>query len=163
MKQTADHWAQAAWLGTGALAAALGVRLLSTAVATVAPAAPATMANEPTRSEPTALPKVGSTADRLEQLMRAVQDPSATGPSPGDAPKEPRTIRPQLLVDVGPARSEVYVGGIRVGHTPYIGEIVCREGDVVKVEVNPPNAVPTAFSGRCEGATLHVSADQAER
>jgi hypothetical protein len=77
----------------------------------------------------------------------------------GPGPKRARAVvtRMMLVVSAGPARSQVYVQGSRVGGTPYVGDVSCAEGEPVKVDVVPPRGMPLSFTRRCQsGATLRL-------
>lgn len=81
----------------------------------------------------------------------------------GNAPPEEKTEPPppvpvhrRILVDVGPARSEVFVGKTLVGKTPYGGQIACTSGEEIKVQILPPRGVPIERRVNCRGDTLLV-------
>jgi hypothetical protein len=62
----------------------------------------------------------------------------------------------RILVDVGPARSEVFIGKKNVGMTPYGGQIACTLGEEIKIQVLPPEGVPITRRLTCRGDTLLV-------
>jgi hypothetical protein len=81
------------------------------------------------------------------------------GASMSEPPPEPPAPVPamrRILVDVGPPRSEVFVGKTRVGHTPYGGQIACLSEDEVKVQILPPQGVPIVRVVACRGDTLLI-------
>ncbi len=67
------------------------------------------------------------------------------------------SLRVPLVVSGGAPRSEVYVNGIKVGQSPYLGEVSCKAGELVKIEVLPPSGSPAAHMRRCAPGTLKVS------
>jgi hypothetical protein len=86
---------------------------------------------------------------------------ASTGPrkssSPAAKPAPAELTRVMLVVSAGPARSEVYVQGSRVGSTPYVGDVSCAVGESVKIDVVPPRGMPLSFTRRCQsGATLRL-------
>ena len=90
--------------------------------------------------------------DELKQLAGAAEgrptdEESAAGPAP--------RLR-RILVDLGPERSEVYVGGSHVGRTPYGGQISCMLGEKLKIQVLPPRGVPVSREVVCQGDTVVV-------
>ncbi|HSC89585.1 MAG TPA: hypothetical protein VLC09_20020 [Polyangiaceae bacterium] len=78
----------------------------------------------------------------------------AGGPPPG-AP-EPVAVQRTLWVKLGPARSLVYVNGVRLGETPYAGDWSCVDGSPVEVTVVPPNGVPMVRRLICAGTLLVI-------
>jgi hypothetical protein len=54
-----------------------------------------------------------------------------------------------VVVDFGPARSEVFINGGPVGRTPYAGQVSCRLGDTFRVDVVPPKGLPIHKDMRC--------------
>lgn len=65
-----------------------------------------------------------------------------------------RSLR--LSVTLGPARAAVVVGGQRLGDSPYLGDFSCREGELVRVEVVPPEGAPLVRQVRCDGAMIRL-------
>jgi len=55
----------------------------------------------------------------------------------------------QILIDLGPARSEVYVDGRRVGQTPFLGQVKCRPGREISVQVIPERGLPLGEKRVC--------------
>lgn len=140
----------AVWLAAAACGAALGVRLFTVVAAgSLGAAATALEGTAPSASTPA--PNAERRSEQLLELARQDEDAGV-----GTATVARRMLRPQLLVTTGPARSAVVVDGVELGRTPFIGEIGCREGDVVKVYVDPPSGEPVLYSGRCEGETIRV-------
>jgi hypothetical protein len=69
--------------------------------------------------------------------------PGATEPATPEptAPAGPLSPR-QILIDLGPPRSEVFVDGRRVGHTPFVGQVMCRPGREISNHVVPARGFP---------------------
>lgn len=62
-----------------------------------------------------------------------------------------------LFVDLGPPRSEVFVDGVRVGHTPYAGSWSCKAGDEVRIHVLPRRGVPIESRAACRDSMRAVA------
>ncbi len=75
------------------------------------------------------------------EIVETVEKPKKKGPR-------------HLLVDLGPARSDVYLNGRLVGKTPYGGQHVCAEGEEVVIEVLPPKGAPLRRTASCSGETI---------
>lgn len=87
--------------------------------------------------------------------------PSASAVVPLPAPtgsqvKSGAALRVSLVVSGGPDRSELRVDGVKVGSTPYIGEVTCKAGDTVRLELLPPKGVPITHEKKCLPGTLRV-------
>jgi hypothetical protein len=96
----------------------------------------------------------------LVSAAPAVEEPGAE--EPDDAPISDlaeTSVRMTLAVTVGPPRSEVYVLGRPVGQTPYIGEISCKEGRNITVDVVPEQAAAISFTRQCRDGTLRLTDD----
>lgn len=82
---------------------------------------------------------------------------SAAPPRPaGSVVKSGTTLRLPLVVTAGPDRSELRVDGVKVGNTPYVGEITCRAGERIKLDILPPKGNPTTFEKSCVPGTLRL-------
>jgi hypothetical protein len=86
----------------------------------------------------------------------ASEAPPVAPPPPGPVAKEGASLRLPLVVTAGPDRSELRVDGVRLGHTPYVGEVTCRAGETVKIDLLPPKGVPQSWERRCAPGTLRV-------
>lgn len=71
--------------------------------------------------------------------------------------EEPKVRQRSIMVDFGPARSEVFINGRRVGNTPYAGQLGCRDGDKVRVQVVPSSGVPLEKMMFCPVSAESVS------
>ncbi len=91
---------------------------------------------------------------REAQLEDLIREQVASGAVLQDQPAEPMTEVRRLIVDWGPERSEVYVGGERVGQTPYVGQVSCQDGAEVEVTVLPRVGVPLKRTFLCGGQQL---------
>lgn len=75
--------------------------------------------------------------------------------------KPERTAEPQvhlrsILVDFGPPRSELFINGRKVGNTPYAGQIGCRDGDKIRVQVVPRVGLPLEKMMLCPASAAPV-------
>ncbi len=75
---------------------------------------------------------------------------------PASAVKSGTTLRVPLVVTLGPDRSEVRADGVKLGNTPYVGEVTCKAGESIRIDVTPPRGVPTSHEKRCAPGTLRV-------
>ncbi len=66
-------------------------------------------------------------------------------------------MTPFLLVQVEPPRSDVFVNGVLVGQTPYAGDVGCKPGTPLKVDVLPPKGAPKTFHVECRAGTVRVT------
>ena len=158
MSPALDRVEATAWLCTAALSASVALRLL-TVLAAEAVGSAVDRDAAPSASAVGA-PRSGMRAEqkRQEQILGLASDDAGVR-VPGTSSAQ-ALIYPQLYVNAGPPRSAVFVNGVRVGQTPFIGEVGCRTGDLVKVDVDPPSGAPLRFSGRCAGSTLSVKKDE---
>jgi hypothetical protein len=70
-------------------------------------------------------------------------------------PGPPRSI--QLGISAGPERSEIYVNGRLLGHTPFVGDISCKTGMPLRIELVPPAGPPIVYQRECRGGMLEIS------
>lgn len=73
-----------------------------------------------------------------------------------EAEAEPEIRLRQLLIEVGPARSEIYVNGHYVGRSPYVGQWGCVDGDEIAIDVLPPDGMPIARHATCRGQVIQA-------
>lgn len=67
------------------------------------------------------------------------------------------SLRLPLMVMAGPDRSEVLVDGVNVGNSPFVGEVTCKAGERIQIEMVPPKGLPRKFERMCTpGATLRI-------
>lgn len=64
--------------------------------------------------------------------------------------------RVYLMVSAGPERSELFVNGVFKGHSPFVGEIHCKPGEPVVVELVPEDKAPIRFERTCAAGTVRV-------
>lgn len=133
----------AQWLG-GVLGAALGLRLMTLAIAD----AQAGRVPTPTPNEQV-IAASATAPSHVPARSRRVPAPErrATDGSP---------LRLLLSVMAGPERSEVYVNGSRLGLSPYVGDYSCKQGEPLRIEIVPSRASLITRSATCEGQTLSI-------
>jgi hypothetical protein len=67
------------------------------------------------------------------------------------------SLRLPLMVMAEPDRSEVLVDGVNVGNSPFVGEVTCKAGEKIQIEMVPPKGLPRKFERMCvPGATLRI-------
>jgi len=55
----------------------------------------------------------------------------------------------QILIDIGPPRSEVFVDRRRVGQTPFVGQVRCTPGREITIQVIPERGLPITETRIC--------------
>ena len=61
-----------------------------------------------------------------------------------------------LIVSVGPQRSEVFVNGVPVGRTPYVGDLQCAKGKKVRVDILALKGTPLRRDVECRSGTITI-------
>lgn len=91
------------------------------------------------------------------QPAAPVAKPSAK-PASGGAPSvaSGSPLRVPLVVQSSDERAEVLVGGSSVGHTPYLGEVSCKAGERLKIDVLPRKGPPRSFEPRCAPGAIRL-------
>jgi hypothetical protein len=98
----------------------------------------------------------------LEQLQgRLPEAPGSEQASPLPLPGEERRasqdhILCQLSVSVRPDRSEVFMAGGSLGKTPFIGDITCKLGELITVDILPPAGLPRRFKRPCGAPVVRI-------
>ncbi|MEY4546367.1 MAG: hypothetical protein RL685_2562 [Pseudomonadota bacterium] len=143
---TLDRTGKLAQLLGGLLCAALGLRVMTLAIGE------AQARRAPMAELSVASPKVGPSRPHAPATARSRHQPA---PERSSAPGGP-SMRLMLSVNAGPERSEVYVNGSRLGFSPYVGDLTCKQGEQLRVEVVPPKGALVTRSAICEGRTLLI-------
>jgi hypothetical protein len=104
-------------------------------------------------SEPRAAPRPVPHGARARALASAAASASAT-PRQGE---EGEALRVTLAVSAGPARSLVLVNGQRMGKSPFLGDLSCKRGHDVRIEIVPESEPAMRFIRRCKGGTIEIS------
>lgn len=94
------------------------------------------------RDQPEAPPRPLSLPGRPVALAEATSAPLASAAPAAEEQALPPLSPRQILVDLGPPRSEVFVDGRRVGQTPFLGQVKCRPGREIQVQVIPERGFP---------------------
>lgn len=82
---------------------------------------------------------------------------SQSGDRPSRPPAPPGApIQVQLLVNVGNERSELYIDGVKIGSSPYLGTISCDAGKKLAIEVLITKGVVYSYERTCEPGTIRV-------
>lgn len=89
-----------------------------------------------------------------EELLQLVGESPQRPADAGSGDAGPRHLLLTLAIDVGPARSEVFVNGVQKGLTPYFGDHACLEGTPLRVDVLPRRGMPIRMQGVCQPGTL---------
>ncbi len=98
---------------------------------------------------------------KLAEQAKAEQDAAKKDDPGAQVPARAEVRLRSIMVDFGPPRSEVFIQGRRVGNTPYAGQVACRDGDKIKVDVVPPAGLPITKLMLCpeSGASVAPSPD----
>ncbi len=80
--------------------------------------------------------------------------PAPPAPEAGRADKE--TLRVTLVITLGPERSEVFVNGVAIGQSPYVGDWTCRRDEPLSIDVLPPRGAPLHVERPCSPGTVRV-------
>jgi hypothetical protein len=100
--------------------------------------------------EPEAPPRPLSLPGRSLALPpEATSAPVASGSPAVEEQALPPLGPRQILIDLGPPRSEVFVDGRRVGQTPFLGQVRCRPGREIQVQVIPERGFPLSETRVC--------------
>ena len=109
---------------------------------------------------------VESRAPELPQMSASTGAPSATAaptssggggaPAPTASVPAGQSVRPTLSISAGPGRSDVYVNGVKRGKTPFLGEVSCKTGAPVRIEIVPARGAPLSFVRKCAPGTIRV-------
>jgi hypothetical protein len=83
-----------------------------------------------------------------------LEPPPAPAVEAGAADKE--TLRVTLVIALGPERSEVFVNGVAVGQSPYVGDWTCRRDEPLRIDVLPPRGAPLHAERPCSPGTVRV-------
>ncbi len=87
---------------------------------------------------------------QIDEMLREAKKGDQIGDAAdSEAESEPQAQLRRLVVDFGPERSEVYLGGRKVGRVPYVGHVHCKLGELVRVQVLPPHGAPISREVPC--------------
>ena len=90
---------------------------------------------------------------QMDEMLSEVKKGDQVGSDPAEgAESEPQAQLRRLVVDFGPERSDVYLGGRKVGKVPYVGHVHCKLGELVRVQVLPPQGPPISREVPCTAA-----------
>lgn len=88
------------------------------------------------------------------ELLANVEAPTTVASS---APKKPAVTRIYVAIHQGPARTEVRLNGVTLGHTPYVGEITCRHGETLEFILLPPQGIPRRSLHVCDRTEISIT------
>lgn len=104
-----------------------------------------------------------------ELVPSAIQDrPIVTADPPRPAPKPPpagptavrgASLRIPIVISVGKDRSEVRINGTEVGHSPYVGEVSCKAGETIRIELIPKTGTSKQFLRECAPGAVRLTED----
>jgi hypothetical protein len=146
----------------------LGYVAWSTRPLTVTYTKAPSLASERTEEDGTSLlsPR-GLSRDVIERLMRSptplpselLEQELAPGVASVTIPKKPAVTRVYVAIHEGPARTEIRMNGITLGHTPFVGEITCKHGEPLEFVLIPPKGVPRRSRHVCDRTEITLTLD----
>ena len=83
--------------------------------------------------------------------------PESETPPPPAKVASGRPTRLTLSVLWGPPRSEVYVNGRLVGHTPFLGDTSCKGGLPIRIELIGGEGAPLTYQRECLRGTIEIA------
>jgi hypothetical protein len=89
-------------------------------------------------------------------------DPPAPPPAPppaGPTATRGASLRIPVVVSVGTDRSAVRINGAEVGHSPYVGEVSCKAGETIRIELIPKTGTSRQFLRECVPGALRLTED----
>lgn len=87
---------------------------------------------------------------------KPAHDNANTAPSKTPAGREGAAQQVMLNVSAGPARSDLYVNGRRLGKTPYVGNYSCRAGATLQVQILPEVGPIIELETQCKGHDINI-------
>ncbi len=88
--------------------------------------------------------------------------PPAPRPVPkprGPVVKKGKSLRIPVVVSIGDDRSVVRINDTEVGHSPYVGEVSCKAGETVRIELVPKNGTKRQFLRECAPRAIRLTED----
>jgi hypothetical protein len=61
------------------------------------------------------------------------------------------------MITLPPDQSDIFIDDMRVGKTPYMGDVQCELGGRVRVKLVPPKGAPLEFERSCEKRDLEIT------
>lgn len=93
---------------------------------------------------------------KLPPLPSELVAPQAADSAPPPAAAAKDSLRVTLVITLGPERSEVFVNGVRLGQSPYVGDWTCRRDEPLRIEVLPPRGAPLQVERPCAPGTVRA-------
>jgi hypothetical protein len=131
------------------LVAGAGLRMLIFGALRASAEKPEARASAPEPKARVAAPPAAPAATRAA--------PAPSGPKPERGKLKPgASIRVSLVVMAKTSRSEVLVNGATIGHSPFIGEVSCKAGEPVRVQIVPASGSPRTYTRQCSPGALRI-------
>ncbi len=113
------------------------------------------VSNDPNAAALAPEPRVKPTASGLQLPKQVPVTTPARSAPPVVIRGEP--VRLGLSISAGEPRSEVFVNGVRRGHTPFLGDVSCKIGEPLLIQVIPKQGALLVFERVCRPGTLSIS------
>lgn len=106
----------------------------------------------------TASPPAAPAAAPVETASAApAAEPSAAPAARSAVTPAGAPVRMSLVVDSVHGRAKVFVDGVPVGDTPFLGDVSCRGGKPVKIDIMPAKRVPITREVECTKGARRVT------
>lgn len=99
----------------------------------------------------------------MQQAASAAPSGFITAPPPKKPAHTPKpanhgaSVRLTLSISAGVNRSEVYINGSKRGNTPFLGDVSCKTGEPLKIQVMPEKGTILNFERTCRSGTMSIS------
>lgn len=101
-------------------------------------------------------PRPSTSAPELPGLRSVPEPPEPPAQQPRPSAQKGAAIRITASIMAGPPRSEVFVNGVSKGHTPFLGDISCKAGEQLKIEIVPEKGKLLRYTRSCLPGTLRI-------
>lgn len=68
-----------------------------------------------------------------------------------------KIVRVTAMITLPPDQSEIFIDDMRVGKTPYMGDVQCELGGRVRVKLVPPKGAPVELQRNCDKKDLEIT------
>lgn len=101
-------------------------------------------------------PPVAS-ASSSEPVGRGTERPPAITHDTPPVGAKGKIVRVTAMITLPPDQSEIFIDDMRVGKTPYMGDVQCELGGRVRVKLVPPKGAPVELQRNCDKKDLEIT------
>ncbi len=100
-----------------------------------------------------------------DMVPSAIKDrPVVTAEPPAPKPRGPivkkgKPLRIPIVISIGDDRSVVRINDTEVGHSPYVGEVSCKAGKTIRIELVPKDGTKRQFLRECAPRAIRLTED----